>query len=178
MKRLQIGDVVTPRDLPTLRRGSVQVPDPDQIVHLQFRRYAGCPICTTHLRAFAARHDEIAAAGIHEVVVFHSERDALLKHRAHLPFDVVPDPTKGLYREFGVERSLRAVLHPSSWLAGIRGWSPARGLRAGAGGYLGLPADFLIGPDGQVLARHYGTHANDNWSVDTMLSLVEGHATT
>ncbi len=38
---------------------------------------------------------------------------------------------------------------------------------------LGLPADFLIDPDGRVLAAHYGTHANDQWSVDDLLRQVD-----
>lgn len=176
MSRYEVGDIVAVRALPTLDARQVRVPDPDQVVHLQFRRYAGCPICTLHMRAFATRHDELTAAGVHEVVVFHSDRESLLEHKAGLPFDVVPDPSRGLYREFGVERSLRAVLHPSSWLAGARGWSPSLGVRAGAGGHFGLPADFLIGPDGRVLASCYGSHANDHWSVDDVLRLAQGHA--
>jgi hypothetical protein len=39
------------------------------------------------------------------------------------------------------------------------------------GGRYGLPADFLVSPDGIVLAAHYGMHADDQWSVDTVLSL-------
>ena len=39
------------------------------------------------------------------------------------------------------------------------------------GGHLGLPGDFLIGPDGRVLACKHGRHANDQWSVDELLAL-------
>jgi hypothetical protein len=34
--------------------------------------------------------------------------------------------------------------------------------------WLGLPADFLIGTDGRVLALKYGTDAYDQWSVDEL----------
>ena len=40
------------------------------------------------------------------------------------------------------------------------------------GGSLGLPADFLLAVDGQVLACKYGVHADDQWSVDEVLSLA------
>ncbi|MGW7379091.1 hypothetical protein [Streptomyces sp. NPDC054794] len=40
------------------------------------------------------------------------------------------------------------------------------------GGRLGLPADFLIAPDGCVLAAKYGEHAYDQWSVDELLGLA------
>jgi hypothetical protein len=36
--------------------------------------------------------------------------------------------------------------------------------------HLGLPADFLIGTDGRVLAKKYGKHAYDQWSVDELLA--------
>jgi hypothetical protein len=37
---------------------------------------------------------------------------------------------------------------------------------------LGLPADFLIGTDGRILALKYGVHAYDQWTVDELLSLA------
>ena len=38
--------------------------------------------------------------------------------------------------------------------------------------HMGKPADFLIGRDGRVLARKYGVHADDQWSVEELLRLV------
>jgi hypothetical protein len=35
-----------------------------------------------------------------------------------------------------------------------------------------LPGDFLIAPDGRVLASKYGKHADDQWSVDEELALA------
>jgi len=42
--------------------------------------------------------------------------------------------------------------------------------------WLGLPADFLIGTDGWVLALKYGTDAYDQWSVDELVAIVRKHA--
>lgn len=42
----------------------------------------------------------------------------------------------------------------------------------GEGGHSGLPADFLISKFGDILASHYGVHANDQWSVDEILERV------
>ncbi len=96
-------------------------------------------------------------------------------------FEAAPELLIGLHaachrRQFGVKSSPRALLDPRSWPAIIRGSVLAlRGrFRAPAGrqagGRLGLPADFLIGPDGVVLAAKYGTHADDQWSVDDVLA--------
>ena len=37
------------------------------------------------------------------------------------------------------------------------------------GGRLGLPADFLIAPDGRISALKYGHHAFDQWTVEELL---------
>jgi peroxiredoxin len=176
------GSTVNERKLTAVSGDQVAVPDPDRLIHLQFRRFAGCPVCNLHLRSVVRRHGEIEAAGVREVVVFHSPTEELLPHTTDLPFAVVADPARRLYAEFGVERSPRALLSP-------RAWGPiVRAVLSGAlevarrrehlpatsphGGRLGLPADFLIAPDGRVLATQYGEHVYDQWSVDELLELA------
>jgi peroxiredoxin len=175
------GDVVAPRDLTTIRSEPIRLPVLVGLTHLQFRRFAGCPICNVHLRSVARRHDEIVAAGITEVAVFHSAAKDMLPHQGDLPFAVVADPGRELYAEFGVESSPRAVLHPRTWAAPLRAqtWSAmAAGVRAGGSplpprgeSILGLPADLLIDPAGRVVAARYGRYASDHWSVDELLRL-------
>nr|WP_106434086.1 peroxiredoxin-like family protein [Streptomyces sp. e14] len=180
--RLEPGSTVETRSLTSVLGERVAVPDPERLVHLQFRRFAGCPVCNLHLRSVVRRHGEIEAAGVREVVVFHSPAEELAPHTADLPFAVVADPAKRLYAEFGVERSPRALLSPRVWgpiawavLSGA--WQVARGRerlpsRSPHGGRLGLPADFLVAPDGRVLAVRYGEHAYDQWPVDELLDLA------
>ncbi|WP_330228380.1 AhpC/TSA family protein [Nocardia sp. NBC_00508] len=179
---MSLPTAVPDRTLVTVSGAHVQVPDPDCLIHLQFRRFAGCPVCNLHLRSIVARGQEIAAANIREVVVFHSSAEELRKYTAELPLDVMADPSRKLYREFGVETSPRALLDPRGWPAILRGvahaaWAALRGRQAAPptkpeGGSLGLPADFLIGPDGRVLAAKLGTHVYDQWSVDELLALA------
>ena len=174
---IEVGAVVAGRELVAISGERVRIPDPDRLVHLQFRRFAGCPFCNLHLRSIAQRHDDIVVAGIKEVVLFHSSAASLLEHQdEELPFPVIPDSGKRLYREFGVESSLRSVLDPRAWPAEVRGLRAKRRKFSVDlhGGPLGLPADFLIAPDGRVLARNYGDHAYDQWSVDELLGLARG----
>jgi hypothetical protein len=184
--RLKSGDIVAPLHLVTPTGEAVVVPDPDRLVHLQLRRFAGCPVCHLHLRSVVRRHDEIVAAGIREVVVFHSPAEGLVEHVPDLPFAVVADPTKALYAAFGVEPSVRALLDPRAWWAIVRGiaassWAVLR--RRGSlppffppGGRYGRPADLLLAPDGTVVACKYGEHADDQWSVDELLHLALAHS--
>lgn len=171
---------VSARTLTTITGVEVSLPDPDRLIHLQFRRFAGCPVCNLHLRSIVRRRDEIEAAGIREVVLFHSSATTLRKYATELPLDVIADPARTLYREFGVESAPRALLDPRAWPAIVR--SIALEVRAvrrhekqappgrAEGGRLGLPADLLIAPDGRVLAAKYGVHADDQWSVDELLA--------
>jgi len=178
--KLAVGSTVSARELVTVSGDRVPVPDPGRLVHLQFRRFAGCPVCNLHLRSVVTRHDEIVAAGVREVVFFHSPAADLREHVPDLPFAVVADPDKRLYREFGVESARRALLDPRAWGAIVRGSlralgpilrgrRPAPALRP-HGGRLGLPADLLVAPDGTVLAVRYGEHADDQWRVDEILA--------
>ncbi len=179
-KDVVVGSVVAPRELVSVSGDAVSIPDPDRVVHLQFRRFAGCPICNLHLQSIVRRHDEIANAGIREVVVFHSTDQELRRYVDDLPFAVVGDPARALYAEFGVGASPRAVLDPRAVapvlvpmvrlnIGRIRAHKPPANMHP-SGGRLGLPADFLIGSDGRVIACKHGTHANDQWSVDEVLA--------
>lgn len=175
--QLKPGDVVSPRTLTTIDGSTVDIPTADQLVHLQFRRFAGCPICHLHLQQVVKRHPEITEQGITEVVVFHSDADLLRSYEADLPFATVADPDKKLYREFGVESSLGAVLRPGAWgamIGGLRNGSSLSGALNPREGHLGKPADLLIDSSGRIVASHYGKHADDQWSVDQMLALAHG----
>jgi peroxiredoxin len=148
------------------------------LTHLQFRRFAGCPICNLHLREVAKRHAELVALGVQEVAVFHSEAETMRAYQGDLPFHVIADPQRLLYRKFGVEASLRSVADPRAWGAMVRGMfaSHPSGAFTGEGGHLGMPADFLIDAKGRVLASKYGVHADDQWSALELLALAKKHA--
>lgn len=111
------------------------------------------------------------------MVVFHSPTAAMLPYQHDLPFAIVADPTRTLYAAFAVESSLRALLDPRAGVASVRGmfsrkWTPATKGES----VIGLPADFLIASDGRGLARKYGHHAADQWSVDELLALASSSA--
>ncbi|MGE3271937.1 MAG: peroxiredoxin-like family protein [Chloroflexota bacterium] len=181
-RQLATGDSVAPLDLVTVLGRKVRVPTPGQLTHLQFRRFAGCPVCDLHLHSFVRREADLAAANVNEVVFFHSSADGLRPYTADLPFAVVPDPDKVQYRAFGVEAGPRALLDPRAWSTILRSlarsiWQTVRHGRrlpptSPEGGRLGLPADFLLDGDGRILACKYGEHAADQWTVDNLIALA------
>jgi AhpC/TSA family len=139
--------------------------------HIQFRRFSGCAICNTHIAELRRSKDQLDAAGIHEVLFFHASQEDVATFHSDLPFDAVGDREKYYYRQFGVESSwsfaspaaIRAAL--ASILRGNFGWKIT-------GGPLGLPAEFLVEPDGCIKAAHYGKHAYDQWTVEALLNLA------
>jgi len=143
--KARVGDIFPTLELTAASGQRVTIHDPGGgHVHLQLRRFAGCPICNLHPRSIVNRHDEIRSGGIWEVVVFHSTAKELAKHKGEMPFPLIPNPGRALYRQLGVERE------PSSLLSG-------GALRAAMAG----PADFLIARDGRIAAVKYGKHAYD-----------------
>ncbi len=175
MKR-KAGDFFPSLKLTTSQGNPLTVPVAGaRYTHVQFRRFAGCPICNTHIGSLRHNAGRIAAAGIHEVLFFHSSQEDVASFHNDLPFDAVGDREKRYYRELGVESSWAYAMNPHAIWAGLRG---LRGMVSGkfnlamTGGPLGLPADFLVKPDGRIKAVKYGRHAYDQWSVDDLLKLA------
>ena len=178
--RVHRGDSIAPRSLSNIHGRTVSVPG-STLIHLQFRRYAGCPVCNLHLRSIAVRHDELVRAGVTEVVVFHSSAETMRRFQGQLPFDAIADPERRLYTEFGVgsitARNVWKGMTPRSWRAATTALRAAPDLRGALGSgekHLGLPAELLIDRGGLVLAAHYGEYVDDHWSVDEVLALAGG----
>ena len=183
--RLTAGDVLPLTTVTDMFGAQVSLVPQTGWIHLQFLRFAGCPICNLHLRQFAKQRTRIEDAAVREVLVFHSSGDELRTFQADLPFITIADPDKLLYAQFGVEKSSRAVVNPRVWGSAVLGMvaDTRRALQGEAPppplrprhGELGLPADFLIGSDGAIRACQYGRHAGDQWSISELLSLVSTH---
>lgn len=175
-KNLKQGDRFPRLQAETIQGNKIAISDEAfPYVHLQFRRFAGCPVCNLHLKTFEARINEIVEAGIMEVVVFHSSAAELLPYQGNFPFAVIGDPEKKIYERYGVSTSITALLNPAVWPTIVKAKlakdkPPMSGFPNG--GPLGLPADFLIAANGIIMAAKYGKHADDQWSVDELLSVV------
>lgn len=168
--RRSVGEFLDPFELSTLAHGTVRLPGTG-FTHLQFRRFAGCPVCNLHLRRFAEGQAHLANAGVCTIAFFHSPAELMLPYQGALPFPTVPDPERRWYRHFGVERSMLAVAHPQVVWSALRGLvgAPSNPF-AGGSDQTGLPADFLIDSGGVIVGTHYGQHADDQWSLDDVLA--------
>ena len=144
-------------------------------VLLKFYRFAECPVCNLHVRTLVRRHDEVAAAGLTTVVLFHSPLSRVERKQGFdLPFPVIADPEKQIFGAYGVEESLGGMLD------GQVARDYARAMGAGFfskplghhGGIKGHPADFVIDRQGVLKHAHYGESYADSLGVDEVLSLA------
>src|SRR5437016_12117796 len=151
------GDTVPATTLVSVTGESIKFPDPNRVVHLQLRRFVDCPICNTHIAEMRGRAREIEAAGIKEVIVFHSSAKSIRSYQKDVPFVLVGDPKKALYKEFGVESSLGFISRKSLGAA-MRGIAHGHfGLRL-AGGPMGRPGGVLMAPSGPSDGAAIRTH--------------------
>lgn len=146
---------------------------------LQFYRYASCPMCDLRLHDFSREYPRLQRMGLEVIAVFHSSPGRLRSHFKHrpIPFPIVGDPDRRLYRSYGVETSWTRLL-----LSAVKPrfyWDWLRSMRHGFFGGLDLhlasmPADFLIGPDGTVLRVHYGADIGDHMPVHDIENALSG----
>lgn len=175
MKPIRTGTRLHPQQWQDVQGRRLQIPTPSRWTHLQFRRYSGCALCNLHLQSFMRREQDLRDAGIQEIVIFNSTRARILEDIPEPPFPIIADPHKDLYREFGVENSPLAVFNPRVWLPALNG-----ALRFGVQlprddeTMSGLPADFLLDNEGQIIAAQYGKYAYDQWSIEQLLALATG----
>jgi peroxiredoxin len=172
--KLKAGTQIQRMQLNNIKDETVDIPNnKGKYVHIQFRRFSGCPVCNLHLQEFIKRKSELDQANIQEVVFFHSSKENLLEYQGQFPFDVIADPQKNYYKEFGVEQSIWAILHPKAIWASIKGNLKKNNPRfISENGILGLPADFLVSPQGEILGVHYGKHASDQWTMEAVIGQV------
>src|SRR5215472_7590836 len=88
------GDMLRTTVMEAVTGEAIYLPDPKRLVHLQFRRFVDCPICNTHIAEFRKRAREIEAAGITEVILFHSSPESIRSYQKDVPFNMVGDPKK------------------------------------------------------------------------------------
>ena len=174
MKHINSGEIINHQTLESTQGATVEIPDPNRLTHLQFRRFVGCPVCNLHMHEFFERNKDLLDHGIQEVVVFQSSTQAVSDRLMEAPFPLIADSDKTLYKAFGVETSVSAMLNPKMLPATLKGvWHYGVKLPENYDAAFNLPAEFLIDSSGNVLASKYGSNYDDQWGVDGLLQLVE-----
>ena len=147
-------------------------------VLLMFFRYASCPMCNLHLHDFAKHYTRLRDRGLAVVAFFHSPAHTIRAHAGgrQYAFPLVADPDFRVYRLYGVETSwpriLLSIVSPSFYVAFVR--SMLHGFWGGIAWQMAkMPADFLVGPDGRLVAANYGRDIGDHLPVAQLHALLD-----
>lgn len=171
------GELAPPLVLQTIDNATISLDQHrGRTVLLAFHRFANCPFCNLRVHRLAERYSELHARGLEIIAVFESPlslvREGVARQR--LPFAIVADPERALYREYGVDvGSWAGVLKSLKRIDEIREvkrlglpQGPADGRKSQ------LPADFVIGPDGRVLRAYLGKDIGDHIAIDEIAALL------
>ncbi|MBI1425762.1 MAG: redoxin domain-containing protein [Gammaproteobacteria bacterium] len=155
-----------------------------QSLLFSFYRYASCPLCNLRVHELLRHYTKWKASGLEMVAVFESPAEHIQRYldRHDVPFPIIPDPQRQLYRAYGVE---------PSWGAFFRAWTRHLPMVFEAvvrkryfpgrmdGDWAMVPADFLIGPDLRVVDAFYGNHIGDHMPMDRIAHFLrEGNSNT
>jgi peroxiredoxin len=79
---------------------------------IRFYRFATCPICNLHLRNLVQRFDDLRTESLSVLAVFHSPKWRMEKNMPYdLPFEILSDPEKKIFRIYRVGSSLAVCFH-------------------------------------------------------------------
>jgi hypothetical protein len=135
--KARLGDTFPTLELAASTGQLVTIPDPaGDYVHLQLRRFAGCPICNLHLRSIVTRHDEIRSRDPGgRRLPLHRRRIGQARGRTAVPADRRPGTSAVSAARRGPPAGLAA--EPARFGAAIAGQAAALGNHSTKRGALG-----------------------------------------
>jgi peroxiredoxin len=125
------------------------------------------------LRRAKSRFDDIGAQVV-LVGMGTPEESTSFKEKFGVPFPIISDPEKQVYRAFDLKRlSPLGFFSPAVALKGISAMAQGHTMGLPQGDVRQLPGVFIINTDGQIVYRHYASDPSDHPDPDTILEAVE-----
>ena len=125
------------------------------------------------MRRAKSRFDNIGAQVI-LVGMGTPEESTSFKEKFDVPFPIISDPEKQVYRAFDLKRlSPLGFFSPTVALKGISAMAQGHTMGLPQGDVRQLPGVFVINTDGQIVYRHYASDPADHPDPETILAAVE-----
>lgn len=138
-----------------------------QKILLSFYRFSSCPLCNLRVHKLIQKYAQYEAQGLHIISFWQSSAAEVLQQleQQKLPFSLIADPHKQVYKLYGVENSWKAavktmILHPQILYEALH-----TGFRLGVSTTSEnnvVPADFLLNTDLTIYQAYYGSHIGDH----------------
>lgn len=167
MKTLQVGDLAPDFTMSDLNGQPIHLASlRGKKVLLAFFRYATCPFCTMRFVRLSQECARYSAEGVEVIGVFESTPEYIKEYlsRRGLPFPIIPDPEGVLYELYGVQRSMPGLLlgmfRMPTLLRAL--FDPDYRMAVPDADVTRIPADFLLGPDQEIVDAYYGKDIGDH----------------
>ncbi len=150
-------------------------------VLLTFFRTAGCPVCNYHYIELVKARERLK--GLEFLAVYESAPANLKRYADSIegpPFArFISDPSRTLYEQYGVERSLNKMLAGVFFHGGFskmnQGKSLFRTKVDDDGSLISIGADFLIDTDSIVRTANRGAYSGDHLPVEEIEAFAQTH---
>ena len=180
MTKLAVGEKMPQFKYDTAYESNVSIADTVKRVEgntaVVFLRYIGCTLCQYNLHHYTTHYSAIAETNGQLLIVFQSD-PALVRDDikdANVPFDIICDPTQGLYKQFELDSapSKEALFDEEGreFLKKIK----SEGFKHGKyeGNETQLPGTFVVDGDLNIVYAHYGVLANDVPTAEELAQLL------
>lgn len=150
--------------------------DNDSKIFIAFMRYAGCPVCNFRTHELIESHTQLQALGYKVILVSESNPETVRKYlqESPVPFHVIADPKKNLFKQFKVQASFWKTLKSAmnkktntSKKAGNKLFENNKIKRDGK--LTGIPADFIISVNGRIERAYYGKNIADHLPLNEII---------
>ena len=103
------------------------------------------------------------------------EESAAFEMKFDIPFPLISDPKRRLYRTFGLKMlSALGLLSPSVAVKGILAITKGHTVGIPIGDVRQLPGVFIIDTDGRIVYSHFARDPSDHPDPDTILEALKG----
>lgn len=169
----KVGDLMPPFVLPSHRGELVGLDELIEIgpVVVSLNRGHWCPFCKIELRTIAAHHREIAATGARVVAILPDRQKFVDKLRTDTGeiITILTDIDNGYALSLGLVMWLGDTLRDLMQGRGIH----LDAIQGNEGWYVPLPATFVVGRNGRVLARHVDPEFRTRMQIDEILAALD-----
>lgn len=176
--KLQAGDKAPFFEVPDVN-GEMQslTSDDKRPVLLSFHRHAGCPPCNLRVREHILAKKELDRYGVQIFGVFESPAESIRRDLSHgdVPFPILPDSDRKLYKLYSVAPSLTGFLRSFliKPLFSMKAIFKHHYIPTFAEATTMMPAEFLIAPDGTIILSRYAKDFGDYLPLDQVYRALD-----
>jgi peroxiredoxin len=139
-----------------------------------FARGHWCPYCRIAVSALAEVADDVAVVGARIVAIVPDRQEyaAKLKAEANAPFPILTDIDNGYALSLGLAFWVGAEMQEHMQARGV----DPTGSQGNESWFVPVPATFVVGRDGKIVARHVDPDYRKRMEVDAILDALKAAA--